>query len=75
MLISNNSHLLVRLPAQPDTDICSDDLHEQAIIKARAAFSQLPKSHAVFQECIKDKRTVTEIVTSTLQVVDVFHRK
>ncbi len=37
--------------------------------------SRLPEGNAIFQQCIHDHRSVTDIVASVMQQIDLFHRK
>ncbi|CZR64729.1 uncharacterized protein PAC_14628 [Phialocephala subalpina] len=56
-------------------DQSSVQLQEQAIEKAREALSRLPKGNVIFEQCIRDQRSVIDIVASVVQHVDIFHRK
>jgi len=50
-------------------------LQQQAIEKARVAFSRLPEGNVISQECIHDQRSVGDIVASVMQRTDIFLRK
>ena len=53
----------------------SSFLQKQAIDKARSAFSQLPHGDQAFQACVKQAKTIPEIVGSLAQQHQSYQRK
>ena len=53
----------------------SSFLQKQAIYKAGSAFSQLPHGNQAFQACVKQAKTIPEIVGSLAQQHQSYQRK